>query len=350
MGVVYAARDRELDREVALKVIAPEVADADSATRLRREARIIARLEHPGIVPVHDVGTLPDGRVFYAMKLVERAAARRPRARGPPLARAAAPVPAPLRAGGLRARPRRDPPRPQARERDGGPVRRGPGDGLGGGQGAAARPQRRRRDGRGRPAPAPPRRRSGTAHGTVLGTPAYMAAGAGPRRGRARRTPAPTSTRSAAILYFLLTGRAPGAAAADPAQRATRTWAGHTCRPRPGLASRRREPRAAAAARGDLPQGPRRRARRRATRRHRARPDVARLPRGRARVGLPGGPLAPRSVVRRSPPHADPARRSPTSSMRVVLLLVASRVRARQRNRRGPGKKTRGDAQARRRR
>jgi serine/threonine-protein kinase len=38
-----------------------------------REARTLARLEHPGIVPVHDVGTLPDGRVFYAMKLVRGA-------------------------------------------------------------------------------------------------------------------------------------------------------------------------------------------------------------------------------------------------------------------------------------
>ncbi len=70
MGVVYRARDRELEREVALKVIAVEAAEPDTSARLRREARILARLEHPGIVPVHDVGELPDGRVFYAMKLV----------------------------------------------------------------------------------------------------------------------------------------------------------------------------------------------------------------------------------------------------------------------------------------
>jgi serine/threonine protein kinase len=62
LGVVYAARDRELDRRVALKVM-----DA----QLAAEARLMARLEHPGIVPVHDAGTLPDGRVFYAMKLVD---------------------------------------------------------------------------------------------------------------------------------------------------------------------------------------------------------------------------------------------------------------------------------------
>jgi len=61
MGVVYAARDRELDRRVALKVL-------DSA--LAGEAQLIARLEHPAIVPIYETGTLPDGRAFYAMKLV----------------------------------------------------------------------------------------------------------------------------------------------------------------------------------------------------------------------------------------------------------------------------------------
>ena len=70
MGTVYLTKDRELDRLVAIKVLnTPEIAD-DLRKRMVREAQIIARLEHPGIVPVHDVGALPDGRIFYAMKYV----------------------------------------------------------------------------------------------------------------------------------------------------------------------------------------------------------------------------------------------------------------------------------------
>jgi serine/threonine protein kinase len=69
MGTVYAAADTELEREVALKV-SVGVQSAETCLRLRREAHVIARLEHPGIVPVHDVGILPDGRVYYVMKLV----------------------------------------------------------------------------------------------------------------------------------------------------------------------------------------------------------------------------------------------------------------------------------------
>ena len=61
LGVVYSAHDRDLDRRVALKVL-----DAD----LVGEPRLIARLEHPAIVPVYETGRLPDGRSFYAMKLV----------------------------------------------------------------------------------------------------------------------------------------------------------------------------------------------------------------------------------------------------------------------------------------
>jgi serine/threonine protein kinase len=71
MGVVYAAEDEKLQRRVALKVLDVPSSDSDLANRLIREARILAQLEHPGIVPVHDVGTLADGRVFYIMKFVE---------------------------------------------------------------------------------------------------------------------------------------------------------------------------------------------------------------------------------------------------------------------------------------
>jgi len=64
MGIVYAARDRVLERRVALKIL-----DLTPAG----EAQLIAGLEHPAIVPVYEAGTLPDGREFYAMKLIKGA-------------------------------------------------------------------------------------------------------------------------------------------------------------------------------------------------------------------------------------------------------------------------------------
>lgn len=70
MGVVWRAHDRELDRDVAVKVLAEHVDDPSLEARLRREARILARLEHPGIVAVHDAGTFEDGGGWYAMRLV----------------------------------------------------------------------------------------------------------------------------------------------------------------------------------------------------------------------------------------------------------------------------------------
>ncbi len=70
MGTVYAAYDRRLEREVAIKVSNAPAPSSDLETRLRREARVLAQLEHPGIVPVHDAGTLEDGRWFYVMKYV----------------------------------------------------------------------------------------------------------------------------------------------------------------------------------------------------------------------------------------------------------------------------------------
>lgn len=70
MGTVYRATDAVLDREVALKVLTLGETNPAEAERMQKEARIMARLEHPGIVPVHDAGTFSDGRVYYAMKLI----------------------------------------------------------------------------------------------------------------------------------------------------------------------------------------------------------------------------------------------------------------------------------------
>jgi serine/threonine protein kinase len=71
MCTVFLAEDPSLGRRVALKVLDVPDESGELALRLTREAGILARLEHPGIAPVHDVGRLPDGRVFYAMKFVE---------------------------------------------------------------------------------------------------------------------------------------------------------------------------------------------------------------------------------------------------------------------------------------
>jgi serine/threonine protein kinase len=71
MGAVYCAEDRILQRNVAIKILDTADPEGALAERLNREARVLAQLEHPGIVPVHDAGALPDGRVFYVMKLVE---------------------------------------------------------------------------------------------------------------------------------------------------------------------------------------------------------------------------------------------------------------------------------------
>lgn len=70
MGAVYSAFDRLLQRDVALKVSVSGAPGAELDGRLQRESQVLARLEHPGIVPVHDAGQLADGRWFYVMKLV----------------------------------------------------------------------------------------------------------------------------------------------------------------------------------------------------------------------------------------------------------------------------------------
>jgi serine/threonine-protein kinase len=201
MGTIYLAEDRVLGRHVALKVVSTGATDPAAAARMLREARVIARLEHPGIVPVHDAGTLPDGRMFYAMK---RVAGRRldEVAQGDGAA-----LPDRLRvfqkiceavafahAHGVIHRDLK----PEN-------VMVGPfGEVLVMDWGVAkvleeAAPP---------PSPANPASAAATAEGTVMGTPAYMS----PEQaaGRADRVgPAADVYALGAILQFLLTGRAP---------------------------------------------------------------------------------------------------------------------------------------------
>jgi serine/threonine-protein kinase len=71
LGEVFVALDEELHREVALKEILDERADEpDARARFLREAEVTGKLEHPGVVPVYGLGTYPDGRPFYAMRLI----------------------------------------------------------------------------------------------------------------------------------------------------------------------------------------------------------------------------------------------------------------------------------------
>src|SRR5580658_3358594 len=71
MGAVFLVEDSRLGRRVAMKVLDLPDRSGELEARLLREARVLAQIEHPGIVPVHDVGSLADGRVFYTMKYVE---------------------------------------------------------------------------------------------------------------------------------------------------------------------------------------------------------------------------------------------------------------------------------------
>ena len=71
MGVVIRARDAELGRELAFKVLLEQHrARPEVIRRFVEEAQIGGQLQHPGIVPVYDLGTLEDRRPFFAMKLV----------------------------------------------------------------------------------------------------------------------------------------------------------------------------------------------------------------------------------------------------------------------------------------
>jgi serine/threonine protein kinase len=71
-GIVYRVRDPELNRPLAVKVLRSDLRDEPGAVlRFLEEAQVMGQLQHPGIVPVHGIGRLPDGRPYFAMKLVE---------------------------------------------------------------------------------------------------------------------------------------------------------------------------------------------------------------------------------------------------------------------------------------
>ncbi len=68
MGDVWLALDKRIGREVAVKIARPE--DDEDVKRFLREARVQGQLDHPAVVPVHDLGTRDDGTVFFTMKRV----------------------------------------------------------------------------------------------------------------------------------------------------------------------------------------------------------------------------------------------------------------------------------------
>src|SRR5688572_12297256 len=73
MGIVYSAYDPDLDRKIALKLLrdaTPPGSERKAETRLLNEAQAMARLNHPNVVTVHDVGTF-EGQVFIAMEHVD---------------------------------------------------------------------------------------------------------------------------------------------------------------------------------------------------------------------------------------------------------------------------------------
>lgn len=81
MGIIYAVWDRELNRQIAMKVIGTSPAGVDPISleslppawvdRFVEEAQITAQLDHPHIVPVHEIGVDPQGRLYFTMKLVK---------------------------------------------------------------------------------------------------------------------------------------------------------------------------------------------------------------------------------------------------------------------------------------
>jgi formylglycine-generating enzyme required for sulfatase activity len=71
VGIVYQAHQKSIDRRIAVKMIKPQVGqDAEERAKFVTEAIVTGRLDHPNIVPIHDLGQTADGQPFYAMKMV----------------------------------------------------------------------------------------------------------------------------------------------------------------------------------------------------------------------------------------------------------------------------------------
>ena len=149
MGAVLKGRDPDLGRDLAVKVLLESHEDKpELVRRFVEEAQIGGQLQHPGIVPVYELGAFADRRPYFTMKLVkgrtlsallaERQSPAHDLPRFLSIFEAICQTMAYAHARG------RDPPRPEAVERDGRLVRRGPGDGLGPGQGPEGRGRRRR--------------------------------------------------------------------------------------------------------------------------------------------------------------------------------------------------------------
>jgi hypothetical protein len=119
MGAIHSARDLNLGRTVALKVILDDRnAARGTVMRFLREARVLAMLDHPNIVPVHELAVNAEGRIYYAMKFVkgvERVEGAQPgHRRQVPAGAAAEHFPQGLRRDPFRALAEDHPPRPQA--------------------------------------------------------------------------------------------------------------------------------------------------------------------------------------------------------------------------------------------
>jgi serine/threonine protein kinase len=72
MGTVFKARDTRLERDVAVKVINPEhFRNPDVRARFEQEARALAKIDHPGVIAIHDSGDLEDGSGFLVMEMLE---------------------------------------------------------------------------------------------------------------------------------------------------------------------------------------------------------------------------------------------------------------------------------------